>query len=183
MAYLEPPEHALGRHRALDWQHLARTDRWKPPSALPADMMNRYFSRNGLPMACSILFRIAAVGGIFTGWMNGEQLSRVCEMEAEFGMPQWGFGMSSYAFESAERIVCTYIENGISRLALIDTRTKKFEPIDLPLHRHPVCASGVEGTGAGVMRAGSPTEAAAIVRFDLETRTIRSVAPFQQSGD
>ena len=45
-------------------------------------------------------------------------------------MPQWGFGMSTYAFESAERIVCTYIENGISRLALIDTRTKKFEPIE-----------------------------------------------------
>ena len=46
-------------------------------------------------------------------------------MEAEFGMPQWGFGMSSYAFESSGPIVCTYIEKGISHLALIDTRHER----------------------------------------------------------
>src|SRR6185295_12596448 len=40
------------------------------------------------------------------GWWNLYRLSEagvpepVVELEAEFGMPQWGFGMSTYAFES-----------------------------------------------------------------------------------
>src|ERR687894_779446 len=43
-----------------------------------------------------------------TGWWNlyrlGEgRVEPLCEMEAEFGVPQWGFGMSSYAFLSPER--------------------------------------------------------------------------------
>lgn len=108
-----------------------------------------------------------------SGWWNLHRLNQdgsvepLCEMPAEFGMPQWGFGMSTYAFESAERIVCAYIENGISKLALIDTRTKTLAPIDSSYTdiRFVRAASG-----RAVMRAGSPTEAAAIVKLDLETR-------------
>lgn len=111
------------------------------------------------------------------GWWNlyqvdvaetGANIEALCEMEAEFGMPQWVFGMSTYAFESAATIVCAYIQNGISRLALIDTHTKKFEPIDCSytdLKYVRVAA------GFAVMRAGSATEAASIVKLDLATRT------------
>src|SRR6185436_2776499 len=98
---------------------------------------------------------------------DGTVLS-MCEMEAEFGMPQWGFGMSTYAFESPERIVCAYIRNGISQLALIDTRRKLFEPIDCEYTDIRFVRAS---RGQAVMRAGSPTEAAAIVRFDLQQRT------------
>ena len=109
-----------------------------------------------------------------SGWWNlyrlnpGGNVETMCEMQAEFGMPQWGFGMSTYAVESAERIVCTYIENGISRLAQIDTRTKKFVPIDSPYTdiRYVRAAPGY-----AVMRAGAPTEAASIVKFKVETGT------------
>jgi dipeptidyl aminopeptidase/acylaminoacyl peptidase len=109
-----------------------------------------------------------------SGWWNLHRLGTngniepLCEMEAEFGMPQWGFGMSTYAFESAERIVCAYIERGFSRLATLDTRTKKFEPIDSPY----TDIRFVRATrGYATMRAGSPVEAASIVRLDLESRT------------
>ena len=109
-----------------------------------------------------------------SGWWNlhrinsGASVERICEMEAEFGMPQWGFGMSTYAFESADRIVCAYIHNGISRLALIDTRTKKFEQINC---RYTDIRFVRATAGQAVMRAGSPTEAASIVKLDLETRS------------
>jgi dipeptidyl aminopeptidase/acylaminoacyl peptidase len=87
-------------------------------------------------------------------------------MTAEFGMPQWGLGMSSYAFESAERIICSYIESGISRLALIETRTKRLETVDSPYTdlRYVRAVSGF-----AVMRAASPSSSAAIVRWDFET--------------
>jgi dipeptidyl aminopeptidase/acylaminoacyl peptidase len=92
----------------------------------------------------------------------------VCKKEAEFGLPQWGFGMSTYAFESAERIVSAYIDNGVARLAVIDTGTKEFEPIDCPYTDIRFVRAA---TGVAVMRAGSPSEAASIVKFDVESRT------------
>ena len=72
-----------------------------------------------------------------SGWWN---LYRWCDgivepivaMEAEFGLPQWVFGMSTYAFESAQRIVCTYTQNGIDYLATIDTENKTLQVIDTP---------------------------------------------------
>lgn len=108
------------------------------------------------------------------GWWNLHRVKAagtvetICEMQAEFGMPQWGFGMSTYAFKSADGIVCAYIENGISRLALIDTRTKELEPIDCPYTDIRFVRAS---RGQVVMRAGSSTEAASIVRLDLETRS------------
>lgn len=107
-----------------------------------------------------------------SGWWNLYRLGDsgvevVCEREAEFGMPQWGFGMSTYAFESDNRIVCAYIEKGISRLALIDPQMKQLEPIDSPY----TDLRYVRATrGKAVMRAAAPTEAPSIVELDLITR-------------
>jgi dipeptidyl aminopeptidase/acylaminoacyl peptidase len=109
-----------------------------------------------------------------SGWWNLYRINpegsveTLCEMEAEFGMPQWGFGMSTYAFESAERIVCAYIENGVSRLALIDTRTKELEPVDCPYTDIRFVRAA---PGQAVMRAGSPAEAVSIVKVDLEKKS------------
>ncbi len=107
-----------------------------------------------------------------TGWWNlyrltdAREVEPICEMQAEFGMPQWGFGMSSYAFITADTIICTFIERGISRLGLIDTKSKKFGPFDC---RYSDIRFLKAAAGQAVMRAGSPTEAASIVKFDLET--------------
>src|SRR6267143_1084921 len=60
---------------------------------------------------------------------KGESL---CEMEAEFAAPQWVFRMSTYAFESEHRIICTYCERGNWRLGSLDTETGKLGPIDVP---------------------------------------------------
>ena len=109
-----------------------------------------------------------------SGWWNlyrqssAGVLEAVHEMEAEFGMPQWGFGMSSYGFESPQRIVCTYIERGICRLAFIDTRTKAFDPIAAPYTDVRYVRAS---RGMAVMRVASPTEPAQIVRLDCDTRS------------
>jgi dipeptidyl aminopeptidase/acylaminoacyl peptidase len=52
-----------------------------------------------------------------TGWWNlyrrrEGRVEPLCEREAEFGLPQWVFGMSTYAFVSPGRIVCSYTERG-----------------------------------------------------------------------
>jgi len=87
-------------------------------------------------------------------------------MEAEFGRPQWVFGISTYAFTSAGRIVCAYTRQGTWHLASLDTMTCALEPIETPY-------SEIGGLRAGpgwvVFGAGSPTEPTSIVRLDLAT--------------
>ncbi|MCI0664386.1 MAG: S9 family peptidase, partial [Acidobacteria bacterium] len=112
-----------------------------------------------------------------TGWWNLYRLREgkigaLCEMKAEFGLPQWVFGMSTYAFESANQIVCAYIEQGFSRLAILDTSTGKLETIESPYMR-------IEGirvkSGSALFIAGSPAESTSIVSFDLTTRNFENV--------
>ena len=111
-----------------------------------------------------------------SGWWNLYSLERdgsarpLCEMAAEFGMPQWVFGMSTYAFESEHRIICSYIEEGRARLASLDTATGRLEPIDTPFTD---ITSVRATTGRAVFRAGSPTTPAAVVQLDLTTHEIK----------
>jgi dipeptidyl aminopeptidase/acylaminoacyl peptidase len=91
----------------------------------------------------------------------------MCEMEAEFGVPQWAFGLSTYAFSLDEQIVCAYNVRGDWSLAALDTRSKRLERIELPYTDVTyVCADARRA----VFRTASPTERAAIVELDLRTR-------------
>jgi dipeptidyl aminopeptidase/acylaminoacyl peptidase len=111
-----------------------------------------------------------------SGWWNiyraasDAAIECVCEMEAEFGAPQWIFGLSTYAFESADRIVCTFAERGVWRLGIIDTHTGKLQRIDAPYTEISfVCAA----PGRAVFRAGSPREPFSIIEMDLASRTTK----------
>lgn len=107
-----------------------------------------------------------------SGWWNiyrrreGVAVEPVHEMEAEFGQPQWGFGMSSYALESAGRILCSYLLKGSARLASIDTESGRLQEIET---RYKDITYLRAANGRAVFRGGSPTEPASIVRLDLET--------------
>ena len=109
-----------------------------------------------------------------TGWWNlyrwrEGHVEPLCEMDAEFGAPQWVFGLSNYGFESAERLICTYMKDGISYLASLDTTTRRFETIDIP---YTSITSLQSAPGYVVLLAGSPDETTAIVRLELATGKI-----------
>lgn len=114
-----------------------------------------------------------------SGWWNiyratDNGIQCLCEMEAEFGAPQWVFGMSTYAFESPERIVCAFAEKGLWGLATIDTRTKEFERIDTSFTEISYVQASA---GRAVFRAGSPIEPFAIVELNLATRATKVLQP------
>ncbi len=107
-----------------------------------------------------------------TGWWNlyrwcDGRVEHVFEMGAEFGRPQWVFGMSTYAFESAERIVCAYTERGTWRLASLNAATGELELVENPYSEIEYIRAA---PGCAVFVAGSPTEPTSIVRLDLATR-------------
>ncbi|MCY0869639.1 MAG: prolyl oligopeptidase family serine peptidase, partial [Firmicutes bacterium] len=49
-----------------------------------------------------------------------ERIEPVLVKDAEFGAPQWGFGMSTYGFRSADEMVCSYSEAGHTHVLLVD---------------------------------------------------------------
>jgi dipeptidyl aminopeptidase/acylaminoacyl peptidase len=72
-----------------------------------------------------------------SGWWNlyhrlGSGVEPICEMEAEFGWPQWVFGMSRYAFISSDKIACTYDQNGTTSMGIIDLLSRQLTPMELP---------------------------------------------------
>ncbi|HEY3624020.1 MAG TPA: hypothetical protein VGL12_16810 [Roseiarcus sp.] len=53
-----------------------------------------------------------------SGWWNlyrerDGAIEPIAPMDAEFGRPQWQFGMSTYAFESANRLISCFVRDGV----------------------------------------------------------------------
>jgi dipeptidyl aminopeptidase/acylaminoacyl peptidase len=105
-----------------------------------------------------------------TGWWNlyrrdpdAGTIHPLCPRDAEFGRAQWNFGQSTYAFLSADQLVCTFHEAGRGWLARLDIASGNLVPLDLPYTDFG--AIRVAG-GRIVCRAGSPTDPTAIALID-----------------
>ena len=82
---------------------------------------------------------------------------------AEFGVPQWNLGMSTYACVGSDRIVCAYSSAGLTRLAVLDLKNKTLAPIKTPFTEF----GSVRADGERVaFRAGAPDHPVSIVTLD-----------------
>ncbi len=97
-------------------------------------------------------------------WRDGHLRQALCPRAAEFGVPQWLFDMSTYGFESAESLLCSYTEGGRSHLARLHTGTLQLTPVETP-YEHIASLQVTPGRAAFI--GGRPTEPAALVRADL----------------
>jgi dipeptidyl aminopeptidase/acylaminoacyl peptidase len=115
-----------------------------------------------------------------SGWWNlhrriGDGDEPLAAMEAEFGVPQWAFDRSTYAFLPDGRIACTYLSQGTGRLGLLDPETGALTDVE---STH--VPSGLPCLRSRDMRltfvGASPTEAPAVVLLDLETGRLEILA-------
>jgi dipeptidyl aminopeptidase/acylaminoacyl peptidase len=103
-----------------------------------------------------------------TGWWNlyrlrDERAEPVWPRVAEFGLPQWQFGMSTYAFTGEHELVAAFNERGRWKLARIDTRRSVVSELEVP----DTDIGGLRAiTGSVVYVGASPIEPPAIVRLD-----------------
>ena len=116
-----------------------------------------------------------------SGWWNLYRVRHgaidpVLAMDADFGRPQWQFGMSTWAFADRSRMVVTYQQRGRWRLATIDAQRGTFTPI--PVDLEP--GDNIAATSShAVLVAGSCAAPEAVVRIDLATgltETIRAAS-------
>jgi dipeptidyl aminopeptidase/acylaminoacyl peptidase len=112
-----------------------------------------------------------------TGWWNlyrvrGGTVESVHAMDADFGRPQWQFGMSTWAFADDSRIVVTYQERGRWRLAIIDAQTGVCTPVPVELEPGDNIAAT---TSHAVLVAGSVASPEALVRIELATGIVETI--------
>jgi dienelactone hydrolase len=88
----------------------------------------------------------------------------VYPLAAEFGRPQWQFRMSTFAFVSAERLVCSYVQNGIHRMTRVELGSLQTSPIAT---QYEDISSLRASAGRAYFRGGSPTSPPAVVELDL----------------
>ena len=104
-----------------------------------------------------------------TGWWNIYKNNEpVCSMEADFGLPQWVFGMSTYGFVGNE-ILSTYQKVGQTHLALLPP----LRPIDLGKTFYTQLRTG---KGFAAFICGSPVDSKMVVRLDLATQKVEILA-------
>jgi dipeptidyl aminopeptidase/acylaminoacyl peptidase len=108
-----------------------------------------------------------------TGWWNlyAYELATgttrpLCPMQAEFGVPQWNFGVSTYAFAGARRIVCAYTKAGLGQLATLDLASGSLKAIATGFTEF----GSVRADGDRVVfRGGASDRPTSIVTLDLRS--------------
>jgi dipeptidyl aminopeptidase/acylaminoacyl peptidase len=108
-----------------------------------------------------------------TGWWNiyrwrDDDVDAITAIEAEFARPQWAFGSSTYAFQSARRIICSYVQDGSWKMASLDTEHGVLEPMATPYT--DMARGDLRVTSdAAVLIAGSAMEPLSVVRLALSS--------------
>ncbi len=106
-----------------------------------------------------------------SGWWNlyhameeGEE--PLSPRSAEFGAPQWGFGMRFYAFTGPDEIVCLYSEPGGTKLGRMDVNTGAIEQVELLY----TSLNNIQANGRKIACfAGSATLAERVLTVELDT--------------
>ena len=103
-----------------------------------------------------------------SGWWNlyrlrGQAIEALCPLSAEFGEPQWQFGLATYGFDEHGAIVCSYRHQGASHLARLDPASGALTVIETPYRSIRELRVG---RGFAAFIGGSPTQAEAVVRLD-----------------
>ncbi len=114
-------------------------------------------------------------GGVLTfvsdrsGWWNLYQLREgggvpLCPREAEFGLPQWVFGMRTWDFVDEDVMLCTVGRQGARRLARLTLSDGALHELGLPYGE----VDGLRvAQGRAVFVGASPTSPPAICLLDL----------------
>ncbi len=131
--------------------------------------------------------RWSAAGGLYfvsdrSGWWNLYCLDDhgtlpLVPVAAEFGLPQWLFGMSTYAFTAEDRIVCCYSQAGTWHLATLESDGGSYTEIETP---YTDISDLQASDGDVVFFGGSPTQAQSLVKLNLTTG---AQAVIQSSAD
>jgi dipeptidyl aminopeptidase/acylaminoacyl peptidase len=109
---------------------------------------------------------------------SGRTVSR-CPRPADFGAPQWVFGMSTYCALPDGDILCTLTEGGVWRLALLGATAQDLRLLDLPYTEYFTLRSAPDGAA---LLVASPTVSTSLMHYDIATRELRPLRRYGGPG-
>jgi dipeptidyl aminopeptidase/acylaminoacyl peptidase len=99
-------------------------------------------------------------------------VEHVLARDAEFGVPQWHLGLSTYAFLSQDVMIYSFVKNGTWRLGRLEIPT-------LTAHDYPAEFSSLSGVRASatmvVVRCATTTSPPAIATVDVSTGAVSPI--------
>jgi dipeptidyl aminopeptidase/acylaminoacyl peptidase len=110
-----------------------------------------------------------------TGWWNlyrerDGQVEALHPAEAEFGWPQWVFGMSAYGFLGDGRIACLWERDGVQHVAMLDPESGELIDLDVP---HSAMRPNLDVDGDRVVFVGGgPSIPDQVVLLDVTARSM-----------
>ncbi len=119
-----------------------------------------------------------------SGWWNlyrerDGAIEALAPMEAEFGLPQWVFGLSTYAFLADGRIACTFEREGATRLGLLTPGQDGIAEIENPYSQFAY----LTGNGRSLYFVGAgPTRSDDIVRLDPDSGATEVLRQSREQG-
>ncbi|MEA1928158.1 MAG: S9 family peptidase, partial [Candidatus Auribacterota bacterium] len=112
-----------------------------------------------------------------SGWWNiyrAREAGResIHPLEAEFGLPRWVFGMSTYGFISEDRIICAYTREGVWILAELRTDSGALRTIESAYTE----ITGIQTeSGEVVFLGGTPYGSPSVIRYDLRREKFKKL--------
>ncbi|MEZ4499542.1 MAG: hypothetical protein R2839_05590 [Thermomicrobiales bacterium] len=172
---VEPPQHAVGRYRTVDWP--LRQQRYGCRPNADCGGTSRVDLSTGMVTGWHVFFVSDR-----TGWWNiyhltgGEQVNLTPET-TEYGAPAWLLGAATYAVDGQGRLLTTSSRQGVGGLELLDPKSGERTPFDLPSTE---ISKVVARNNIAMAIVASPREASTVVAIDLQQR---SVSILQHSVD
>jgi len=99
----------------------------------------------------------------------------LCPRPADFGVPQWVFGLSTYCLLPDGDLLCCLTENGTWRLGRRSHTTGDLRLLDLPYSEYGTLRAA---PGGAVLLVASPTMSTTLMHFDIQTEQLSSLRGF-----
>ncbi|MDD2231102.1 MAG: prolyl oligopeptidase family serine peptidase, partial [Candidatus Cloacimonetes bacterium] len=112
-----------------------------------------------------------------SGWWNlyrwdGFESTCLCCRKAEFGVPQWVLGLSTYSILSASELVCAFVESGYWQLAKLEVNNAALQVFELPYTVY----TGVQVAGKRIVCcASSPLHSPELIEISVSTGATRVI--------
>jgi dipeptidyl aminopeptidase/acylaminoacyl peptidase len=165
-------------HPRMPWVgstlYIAPLDDPAAPIALAGSDTESIFQPEWSPDGADLVFVSDRTGwgNLYACALDTRQIRPLLPRDAEFAYPQWIFGLSTYAFAGARRIVCSYTSQGLGHLGALSLETGRFAELDLPYSDF----SSVRALGNQIVfRAGSSAMPASFLQFSLDTGHIETL--------
>jgi dipeptidyl aminopeptidase/acylaminoacyl peptidase len=115
------------------------------------------------------LFFISDQSGWWTPYcLKDDRITPLVDLQAEFGLPQWVFGLSTYGFSGSDQLICTYSQAGCNHLASLEPVSGTLTIIPTPYVEYSsLCIK----TGNILFIGGSTDRPAELVSLNLISGT------------